>query len=420
MQSQSTLPASLVTSSARWPIAKRRLAADAEDAVVVAHVCLVAVEELLPLDPHLAGVVRNVLARVLADRALGGRRRRRRVLRSARLAEVRRHGSDRSSSATHSTCGVCGNMSTGRARSMPVAVVVGEPLCVAGERRRVAADIDDARRGDLAEPLERLAGQAGTRRVDDDDVRVAGAVAQLAQHLADVAGEERGVADRVQLLVLDRAGDRLLVDLDPPHGQRLGSQRQADRADPAVQVVDGLAARQLRELARDRVQLLGHLACSSAGTRSAAPGSGARRSPPRSRPRPRAARSAGSSLLGDGFVDRPVHRLAPRGTRSAPRSGARDRSARRARSRAARAPGRCCALRGRPGAGGSPRASPGRTPRASPRAPTRACGCESRCRGRDVSQHFSISSTSSQRPALCRPSVGTPSASVNEYSILLR
>ena len=46
------------------------------------------------------------------------------------------------------------------------------------------------------------------------------------QRLADVAGEERGVADRVQLLVLDRAGDRLLGDLDPPHRQRVARQRR--------------------------------------------------------------------------------------------------------------------------------------------------------------------------------------------------
>ena len=41
-----------------------------------------------------------------------------------------------------------------------------------GERRRVARDVDDPRRLDPAEPAERLAGEAGARRVDDDDVRV--------------------------------------------------------------------------------------------------------------------------------------------------------------------------------------------------------------------------------------------------------
>ena len=63
----------------------------------------------------------------------------------------------------------------------------------------------------------------------------------------------------VQLLVLDRAGDRLLADLDPPHRHRLSGHREADRADAAVEVVDRLAAGQRGELARDRVQLRGHL-----------------------------------------------------------------------------------------------------------------------------------------------------------------
>ena len=37
-----------------------------------------------------------------------------------------------------------------------------------------------------------------------------------------------------------------------------------------------------------------------------------------------------------------------------------------------------------------------------------------------VSQHFSISSTSSQRPALWKPSAGPDGVCVNEYSSLLR
>ena len=68
--------------------------------------------------PHLALVVRDVLARVLADRAGAGRLVARRVLRPAGLAEIASVTQrSRSSSATHSTCGVCGNMSTGRART---------------------------------------------------------------------------------------------------------------------------------------------------------------------------------------------------------------------------------------------------------------------------------------------------------------
>src|SRR6185503_19465294 len=95
---------------------ERRRAADPEDPAVVADFGLVALEEVFPRDPDLAGVVWDVLTLVLADRARGGRLVGRRVLRRARLAQVARHPAVRSRSATHSTCGVCGNMSTGRAR----------------------------------------------------------------------------------------------------------------------------------------------------------------------------------------------------------------------------------------------------------------------------------------------------------------
>ena len=88
VQSQRTLPAALLTSSARWPIANDGVAADAEDAVVVADVGLVVRDEGLPLDPLLARVVRDVLPRVLADRAGSRAARRRRVLRRAGLAQV--------------------------------------------------------------------------------------------------------------------------------------------------------------------------------------------------------------------------------------------------------------------------------------------------------------------------------------------
>ena len=58
----------------------------------------------------------------------------------------------------------------------PVAVVVAEPLQIAGEGRRVARDIDDAWRPDLAEATQRLAREACARRVDDHHIRLAGAL----------------------------------------------------------------------------------------------------------------------------------------------------------------------------------------------------------------------------------------------------
>src|SRR4029077_11967448 len=86
-----------------------------------------------------------------------------------------------------------------------VAVLLAEDLHVAGEGRGVAGDVDEPWRADLAEPAERLAGEARTRRVDDDDLGRAGAVEQLLRHLADVARKERSVRDPVQLRVLERA-----------------------------------------------------------------------------------------------------------------------------------------------------------------------------------------------------------------------
>ena len=182
--------------------------------------------------------------------------------------------------------------------------------------------------------------------------------------------------------------------------------REPDRADPAVEVVDGLAARETGELARELVQPLGHLACSSAGTRSAARGSAGRRSPPRSRPRPRGARSAGSSprprlSLTDQWIDRTSGNSV---STSISRSRSK-RSPRVGHELDERLAG-VAALADAAGGGGSPRASPGRRRRAAPRAPSRASRCGSRCRARSSASTRSISSTSSQRPARCRPSVG--------------
>ena len=88
-----------------------------------------------------------------------------------------------------------------------------------GERRRVAGDVDDARRLEPGEPAQGLSGQPRARRVDDDDVRPPGALGEILERRAHLAREERGVRDPVQAGVLDRAGDRLRGCLDAPHGQ---------------------------------------------------------------------------------------------------------------------------------------------------------------------------------------------------------
>ena len=78
-----------------------------------------------------------------------------------------------------------------------------------------------------AEPPQRLPGEPGARRVDDDDVGRARALSELLERLADVAREEGGVRDAVQVGVLERAGDRLLRDLDAPDGERVGARARA-------------------------------------------------------------------------------------------------------------------------------------------------------------------------------------------------
>ena len=184
------------------------------------------VDERGPFDPLLALVVRDVLPLLLADRA-GSRRFIGRAGTACRTPCKGQTGQP-SRAAPRTRRAACAGTCRRAVRAHePVAVVVAEALQVAGERGRVARDVDDARRPDLAEPPQRLAGKPGARRVDDDDVGLAGALAEIAEHLADVAGEERGVADRVQLLVLDRARDGLLGDLDAPDRQRISAPARA-------------------------------------------------------------------------------------------------------------------------------------------------------------------------------------------------
>ena len=93
----------------------------------------------------------------------------------------------------------------------PVAELADELLRVPGERRRVAGDIDEPRARSSA-PTRRsaLPDEPGPRRVDDDDVRLARRARAAPRRPRDLAREEGGVRDAVQLGVLDRAGDRLL------------------------------------------------------------------------------------------------------------------------------------------------------------------------------------------------------------------
>ena len=260
-------------------------------------------------------------------------------------ARGRRLTVDARAATTDSTCGVCGNMSTGRrAHAARSRTPRRSRFDVARERRRVARDVDDARRAELAEPLQRLAGEAGARRVDDDDVRVAGALAQLARAPGRRCRRRTPRSPiAVQLGVLDRARDRLLGDLDPPHRQRV-ARRARGRSCRCRSRGRRRSRRRSARRPRARARRAARpCACSSAGTRSGGRGSAGRRAPPRSPPRPRAARvgrfvtSAGVSLTAQ-WIDR---------TSGNARQHLDQPLAVEAlalvRSRAGRAPGRCCA-----------------------------------------------------------------------------
>src|SRR5215213_5211 len=73
------------------------------------------------------------------------------------------------------------------------------------------------------------------------------------------ARHEAGVLDPIQLRVALGVGDRLGDDLQAPDVAGLLRHRQADRADPAVEVEEALAAAQAGELGRDPIEALGHL-----------------------------------------------------------------------------------------------------------------------------------------------------------------
>ena len=303
--------------------------------MVVAHLGAVAVEELVPAEPHLTGVVRHVLARVLADRA-GARRRAAGGYCVPHVAQryVTRISPDISVAFEQRDA-----LDVRRVREHvdrpgadePVAVVVAEPLQVAARassgctrRRRSRGAAISPRR------LQRLARKAGARRVDDDHVGLAGAVAQVAQHLADVPGEERGVADRVQLLRSRSRRRSTPREISIPH---------------TVSAATRARGRSCRCRSRGRRRSRSPV---SARTRARSPYSSVGHLGVRlqERVRPHAEAEAADLLLdrvlapeelgrqvrhlGDARVLGPVDRAHLRGTRSAPRSGARGRSARRA------------------------------------------------------------------------------------------
>ena len=154
-----------------------------------------------------------------------------RALRSAPPARVRSPGrapqrrrsrvawlmqpSSRSNSATHSMCGVWGNMSTGRtltsrSRRRRSGGRWGPASSGCRRRRRSAAAASRAARRTTF--CERPARGGSTTTTSGRRA----SLGERAERRAGVAGEEVGVVDLVQARVLDRVRDRLLCDVDAP------------------------------------------------------------------------------------------------------------------------------------------------------------------------------------------------------------
>ena len=296
MQSQSTLPALLLTSSARWPIAKRRRAADAEDAVVVADVCLVARRGTRRTSatpgPSSCGTYwrgSSQIGHAPGGSSLGGY-----CVPQAlhRYVGIRRALEQRDALDVRR---VREHVDRARAHE-PVAVVVGEPL----QRRRRASSGCTRRRRCAARRSRRAASapcrrgrRAAGRRRRRRGRRRASRRSRSTSPTLPAKNAALPIAFSSWFSIA-QATDSSLISI--PHTVIASrGHREADRADAAVEVVDGLAAGRARRTRARARRAAPPSPCSSAGTRSAARGSAGRRSPPRSRPRPRAARSAGSS-----------------------------------------------------------------------------------------------------------------------------
>ena len=102
--------------------------------------------------------------------------------------------------------------------------------------------------------------QPGAGRVDDERRRGARPArpARAARARTSPAKKLR-VVDAVGAGVVDGVGDGLLDELDAPQLAGARGERQRDRADAAVEVVEALPALERRELAGDAVEPLGHL-----------------------------------------------------------------------------------------------------------------------------------------------------------------
>ena len=214
-------------------------------------------EHLQRLEPERAGVVvgphRRVAelgaARRQRRRRPRGRARRRRRSRGSRLLEQR----------DASTCGVCGNMSTGFTRRSYSRPRRAEP-------RSAPASSGCRRRRRSAAPRTRAAGGRSSSRgpTRGGSTTTTSGRARLARAAArSRAGRRRATKRALSIpfaaALCSASATASGTPSRPQTSPACAGEREADRADPAVEVEDALAAGEPGELAGDRVEALGHL-----------------------------------------------------------------------------------------------------------------------------------------------------------------
>ncbi len=164
-----------------------------------------------------------------------------------------------SSTATHSMCGVCGNMSTGRTR---VSAYPASTSCAAFGASVVGLQETYTIRFADASISRRTTFWLRPARGGSTTITSGrpGLLDELPERQPDVAGVEMRVVDLVEARVGDRVGDRVLDQLESPHLSGPRRHQQPDRSDPAEQVVDALVSHAARRNSiASRVELLGHL-----------------------------------------------------------------------------------------------------------------------------------------------------------------
>lgn len=128
---------------------------------------------------------------------------------------------------------------------------------VAGERFRVAGDVDDARRRERDGGGEERLVAARARRVHQEHVAALAVLRHVHHEFARVGADEADVFHVVQLGVGDGVAHGVAVDLHAEHLPGGSGGDHADRADAAVRVDDGLPTGQPGEFHRLAVEHLG-------------------------------------------------------------------------------------------------------------------------------------------------------------------